>query len=286
MRLAADFIKWVGPLIPTSSHSSHSPDSRDSPDSSGSSESIKLLDLCCGTGMVAFEALDSFMRTASEVDREVIVHGVDISSVSLEIARRKARNIAAKAAPTTTVQFFEGSAVDLDALPLLGKGSYGLVTCCSAFVFMPGERAGVLRGWKEYLMPGGVLIFDVPAPETQVVSLFVGRALESVGLPTIERDWVTGLGSMREIMVEAELEVVGVFETGSYKERRYGMGDGELGQVWERSTASEMSGLGSLGMKERETAKGRFVEMMRGKAKEGVVKDEYRLVVGVGRKRA
>ena len=45
------------------------------------------------------------------------------------------------------MRFSEGSAVELGGLAAgngkLQKGTYGLITCCSAFVFLPGDRAAV-----------------------------------------------------------------------------------------------------------------------------------------------
>lgn len=123
------------------------------------------------------------------------------------------------------MRFWEGSAVELDALAFgdenekLQKGSYGLITCCSAFVFLPGDRAVVVKGWAQYLAPGGMLVFDVPAPDAQVATLFVSRAMAVYGVPVVDREWIVGEGSVRDVIRGAGLECKNVLGTGAYKRR-------------------------------------------------------------------
>jgi SAM-dependent methyltransferase len=136
--LAADFIIWASSMLPANLKTP-----------------LKMLDLCCGTGPVSYAARERFGPDA-------VVHGVDISGASLEIARAKAARLEeGRKEGKAEMEFWEGSAVELDALALgdgkgkLLKGTYGLITCCSAFMFLPGDRAAVVKAWAEYLAPGG-----------------------------------------------------------------------------------------------------------------------------------
>jgi ubiquinone/menaquinone biosynthesis C-methylase UbiE len=115
---------------------------------------LKMLDLCCGTGL-SYAARERFGPGS-------VIHAMDISGVSLEIARAKAARLGeGRKEGEGEMEFWEGSAVELDALAFgdgngkLQKGAYGLITCCSAFVFLPGDRAAVVKEWAEYLAPEG-----------------------------------------------------------------------------------------------------------------------------------
>jgi ubiquinone/menaquinone biosynthesis C-methylase UbiE len=129
--LAADFITWVSSVLP--------------PDLTAP---LKMLDLCCGTGLVSFAARERFGRDA-------VIYGVDISGESIGIPRAKAAALEMGeengARAEGSMRFWEGSVVELDALAVgdgkgeLQKGTYGLITCSSAFVLLPGDGTAVVR---------------------------------------------------------------------------------------------------------------------------------------------
>jgi hypothetical protein len=136
----------------------------------------------------------------------------------------------------------------------LEKHSYSLITCCSAFVFLPGSHASLVASWSEYLAPGGVLIFDVPAPNTRLMTLFISRALAAYSLPVIGRDWITGEQVVRDVIVQAGLECKDVFLTRAYKEWSYGVGEAEVEveEMWERLTRNPVSDVSGMGEGEGE----------------------------------
>jgi hypothetical protein len=80
------------------------------------------------------------------------------------------------------------------------------------------------------------------------------------------------------------LDAVDVFEMGAYMEKEYKVTEAE--QAWERMVDTPLMGdLSGLTEEQREEAKGKFVQPMwdRAGGKE-VVKDEYRLLIGIARK--
>ena len=265
--LAADFIKWAAAALKVNG-----------------GRHIRLLDLCCGTGLVCFAAMKHFGAGS-------IIHGIDISLASLQIAKAKA--LALKTDVSRNFEFWEGSAAELDAVPGLlrdggdGKsGRYDLITCCSAFVLLPGDRSALLRKWAEYLLPGGIIIFDVPSPQTQFVGFDFSRVMSAYGVPTVKRDWVTSNDSVKDVIQGAGLNVLDLFETRTYTEREYKVN--EAGQAWDRMADTKFMGdVSGLTEEKREEAKGKFVQMMRDRAEgKEVVKDAVRLLVGIARKPA
>lgn len=103
-------------------------------DRAGVSPGQALLDVGCGTGIVA--------RLARErVGAEGRVVGVDASPHMLAVARAVAPEI----------DFREGKA---EALPVAEDAAFDVVTCQQALQFFP-DQAGALRQMRRVLRPGG-----------------------------------------------------------------------------------------------------------------------------------
>jgi SAM-dependent methyltransferase len=102
-----------------------------------------LVDLGCGTGLLARELIDAGYG----------VFGVDISEAMIEIARRRAPE----------AEFVVGSLFEVDLPPCVA------VTAVSEVLnyLFDGEREGLGRLFRrvfEALAPGGVFVFDVLGP--------------------------------------------------------------------------------------------------------------------------
>lgn len=51
----------------------------------------------------------------------------------------------------------------------VGDGTFDLITCCSALVYMPAASlADIVSGWTRFLKSRGKLIADVPCVRSQM----------------------------------------------------------------------------------------------------------------------
>lgn len=102
----------------------------------------RVLDLACGTGIVAREA-------APLVQPGGTVTGVDVSPAMLAVAK-------AKTPPGAAVEWREANAVDVQ----LPAGQFDLVLCQQGLQFFP-DRKAALRGVHRALKPGGRVAVSV-----------------------------------------------------------------------------------------------------------------------------
>jgi ubiquinone/menaquinone biosynthesis C-methylase UbiE len=124
------FQPWAGPLLD---------DARLAPGD-------RVLDLACGTGIVARTARERLGGTGKVV-------GVDVSPAMLEVARRVAPDI----------EWREG---DAGALPLQEHEQFDVVTCQQGFQFFP-DRAAALDQIRRALAPGGRLAISTWRPDEE-----------------------------------------------------------------------------------------------------------------------
>jgi len=252
-RLAKDFAKWAQPVVPKDLQSP-----------------LKMLDLGCGTGMVSMAALELF-------GPDSVIDGVDISSVSLDIAREKAKDRGSK-----SMHFYEGSATNLKELPL-EKASYSLINCCSAFVLLHGDPSDILRLWSEYLKPGGVLVVDVLMSGIQVASELATRALSPYGKQAVERGWIQSDASIRQVIQSSGLECRDVLQTGSYRDIEYRIED--TGETWDRMMQTPIYQVGTLAEEQAKKAKQSFIDMFKSFIGEsGIFKDQARFFICIATK--
>lgn len=100
----------------------------------------RLLDVACGTGIVARTAVDRIGPGA--------IVGVDLNPAMLAVARRVAPEIDWRRADVVDLPF--------------GTGSFDAVTCQMAFMFFP-DRHGALTEMARVARPGGRVALVVPA---------------------------------------------------------------------------------------------------------------------------
>ncbi|KAH8808811.1 S-adenosyl-L-methionine-dependent methyltransferase [Xylogone sp. PMI_703] len=254
LRLARDFIQWASPCIPNTLRNPTS-----------------ILDLCCGTGMVSLAALDHF-------GTDTVVHGVDFSAASLALMHQK---LITKGVDIDRIKLFQGSATQLGLLPI-EKGQYSLITCCSALVLLPEKLDDHIREWATYLKPGGLLIFDVPAYDTQVITDFLSKAVAPYGVPTINRDWIKSVESIKQLIIGSGMAVHDAFQTGVYKVIETQLRNAF--QHWEGAVNSPIYNISRLTEDERKDAKEAFLTMMKERSQGGILRDEYTFYIGIARK--
>ena len=186
----------------------------------------KVLDLACGTGLVAFLA-------AARVGRHGLVHAVDISDGML--ARAAARQ---QAGFYPHVRFYHHDIVNMDDLADVVKvrdegGGFDLISCASAFVLLDDPFA-TLRYWANFLKPGGRLLLDVTHPQNKIAGLLSEKVGNTLGIPVpYHRTWVHGPESLRAVFEHAGVEVqsITIVPQDGGKERYITLQDAEA--QWE-----------------------------------------------------
>ncbi|MCJ1248137.1 hypothetical protein MMC30_005352 [Trapelia coarctata] len=235
-----------------------------------------VLDLACGTGLVAIPAAAAVRPAGS-------VLGVDVTAEMLDIARATAKSQGAD-----NVAFLEHDICALDgARKSLREEGYDTITCASAIPLLE-DPAGAVKQWAACLKPGGRMVLDVPTETSHVSGLLFEQVAAAVGSPLpFGRLRITGKGWLEGLVREAGLEV-----ERSFVARGYGSAGafcGKQGGIvfdhWVQGPVGTMSG--GLGRDEEKRARARemFVEEFKGKmGEDGVVWEEDTFYVVVGRK--
>lgn len=166
-------------------------------DSLGLKPGEKLLDLACGTGLVALPAAQQLGPSGEAV-------GVDISDGMLQELHAK---LNANENQYLHVRIYNHDITKLDEIEELQKGHFDAISCASALVLLQ-EPAVALQRWSEYLKPGGRLITD----STDINNLPFGTALERVfqrlGVESPHnRLWAVDGSSLQRVLWQAGLEV-------------------------------------------------------------------------------
>ncbi len=161
-------------------------------EAAGIGPGTRVLDVACGTGIVA--------RTAAPLvgaDGQVV--GVDLNPAMLAVAERVA----------PTVEWRQGPA---DELPV-ETGSFDVVTCQMAMMFFPDRRAALVE-MARAVGPGGRVVVMVPAglADQPAYGPFVEAVVDRAGDWTrslVEAYWNCGdLDELSEVVADAGLEVV------------------------------------------------------------------------------
>ncbi|KAL1878796.1 hypothetical protein VTK73DRAFT_7553 [Phialemonium thermophilum] len=187
-----------------------------------------VLSLCCGTGLDAF-------ASARAVGPQGRVVGVDVSEPMLSVARAKlqARTAAAqqrgsaneKEEAEAPVVFLRHDVTNLDGLDEgakkeVPKGGFDAIICSSAFVLFPNP-AGVVRHWREYLKPGGLLVVDIAHERNMRSGLVMEKVAKRLGktYPS-DRAWIKSRDSFRDILVQEGFVVESITELEKVAGRR------------------------------------------------------------------
>ncbi|OAL39898.1 hypothetical protein AYO20_00810 [Fonsecaea nubica] len=170
-----------------------------------------LLDLACGTGLVAIDAKQVVGRSGRVV-------GVDISEGMLNVARRKAQ------AAGLDIAFHNHDISDLSGLDITSndsEGSFDVITCASALILLTDPLQAV-KNWKSALRPGGRLITDVQTKDANVVMNIFSAIAPELGetVPWHSHLWQSQQ-ALATLMVDAGYHVDKVFETEAYARTQY-----------------------------------------------------------------
>jgi ubiquinone/menaquinone biosynthesis C-methylase UbiE len=129
----------------------------------------RVLDLACGTGLVARLAAPQVRPTGT-------VMGLDLNAGMLNVAR------SLPPPPGASVTWIEGSAEAMD----LADASFEVILCQQGFQFFP-DKPAALREMHRVLVPGGRVLLSV-WKSAGPYNLAVGEALERhVGVETATR---------------------------------------------------------------------------------------------------
>jgi ubiquinone/menaquinone biosynthesis C-methylase UbiE len=179
---AADYLKWMS-LKP----------------------GFNVLDLACGTGAISIPA-------ARAVGPSGKVIGVDISSVSLSIARAKAEK------DNLSVKFIQHDVSALQGVEGIEEDMFDIITCASAFVLLDDPSLAV-KGWAKLLKKGGRLIFDVPTNDTMVKGGVLDQVAQELGIMVVYgRMRLNSEEKVRFLLTDAGLDNTGSFPTENYDE--------------------------------------------------------------------
>jgi SAM-dependent methyltransferase len=128
----------------------------------GLREGERVLDVACGTGIVARLAAERVGATGA-------VAGLDVSPEMLAVAR---------AVSPPGIEFHEGAA-EAHSLP---DASRDVVFCQLALMFVT-DRPAALQKMRRVLVPGGRLLLNVPGPTPAIFAAFAEGLARHLGPP-------------------------------------------------------------------------------------------------------
>ncbi|PVH70714.1 S-adenosyl-L-methionine-dependent methyltransferase [Cadophora sp. DSE1049] len=243
------------------------------------SPGMKVLDLACGTGGIT-------VPTARAVGSSGAVIGVDISPVSLEFARSKAKK------ENLSIAFFEHDISNLTGLEGIKEGTFDVITCASAMVLLEDPAASV-KHWATLLKPGGKLIFDTSTDDSLVVGRCFDVVKQELNMFTVYGS-KTAMGTVpkvKQMLVDAGLDPSETFVSRQYDEFKTveEIDAAKGGDFFEDTMGREgwvkrwYEELKQPGVRER--AKDIFCQELNKMADEnGIVKSHFRFNVAVGNK--
>jgi ubiquinone/menaquinone biosynthesis C-methylase UbiE len=171
----------------------------------------RVLSLCCGTGLDAFLAAEAVGETG-------LVVGVDITPSMLAEAQKKLKS---NSQLNGRLKFLCHDVTSLDTLEArVQKGWFDVIMCSNAFVLLQ-DSLEVVRKWKEFLRPGGILVIDMPAETSMRSGIFLETVVKSLGMQFhSNRTWIKSIDSFSHILEDTGL----VVETAAVVEKVRGEG--------------------------------------------------------------
>ena len=156
----------------------------------------RVLDLACGTGVVARHAV-------ARVGASGRVTGLDFNAVMLAVAR------ATPLPPGTAIDWVEGSAVAMD----FADAAFDVVLCQQGLQFFP-DRFAALREVRRVLVPGGRALFSL-WKSTNPYNIAVADAIEQYISAEIAAKYraarvVPDADALQRMMVESGFHAVEV----------------------------------------------------------------------------
>jgi len=247
-----------------------------------------LLDLACGTGLVAFLFAQILQSPYLSNSPKPKIVGVDISPGMLDVAREKLEEKEC-VEKGLEISFIEHDITTLGEIEELKgtEGMWDIITICSALVLLH-DPASAVQHWASYLKKGGRLVVDVPHPRSMLALKVLGDIADEFGVKVLgNRKWIQKPESLRGLMEDAGLDAE-VTETEIWDDipARTDAGKGVWGTedggiVFDEAVKG--SGFEGLGEEQKGGAREAFVREWGGlKGDDGLVREEGRLFVGVG----
>ena len=160
-----------------------------------------LLDLACGTGLVAIPATKVVGHGGS-------VTGIDITPEMLAVARQNASS------QGLDISFIQHDITKLDGLGL--RTDFDAITCASAVPLLEDPGAAI-KQWATLLKPGGRLVIDVPTQHSQLPGLVFENVATAVGVHVLfGRCRVKGPDFLEQLVHNAGLQLERSFVAKGY----------------------------------------------------------------------
>ncbi|KAI9890527.1 MAG: hypothetical protein M1814_003867 [Vezdaea aestivalis] len=170
----------------------------------------KVLDLACGTGILALLAKAAVGLTGK-------VLGVDITETMLDRAKTKAKETNAD------IEFLRHDVTNLTGLNL--PKDWDVIVCASAFIFLD-DQPKTLKHWASFLKPGGRIVFDVPVESFNYLNFVVSDAASALGLDVFyDGRWIFGPDAVAIRLAGAGLEWK-VLTSQTYSKLTYDLEEG------------------------------------------------------------
>ena len=182
-------------------------------------EGLTFLDFRYVTDFVTFE-----LKYAVGARGRVV--GVDISESILAIARQPNRQNGAH------IDFYKHDVMDLGNLTPEETLSFEHILCVGGLMYLNTLKA--LEHWKEFLIPGGSIVADVPVEHGQIGLQLMSHAGTLLWVTLLWTfGWVESIDSVLEMWESVGLVDVEVFETKPYLVRKLDRNAGE--RLFERT---------------------------------------------------
>jgi SAM-dependent methyltransferase len=110
------------------------------------------------------------------------------------------------------LKVYRHDVTDLATLAEVEEGAFDLIMCSNAFVLLD-DPAAVIRGWRPYLKPDGVLAVDVTHEHNMRSGLMMEQVAARMGVywPS-NRFWIKSKDSFKEMLESERYEVGRVVE--------------------------------------------------------------------------
>ncbi|MCJ1472309.1 hypothetical protein MMC13_000956 [Lambiella insularis] len=232
-----------------------------------------VLDLACGTGLVALPAKSAVGRTGT-------VTAIDVSDGMMTVGKQKAEKA------ELDVEWIEWDIGDLQALQreeILREEGYDIITCAAALLLLDDPGAAV-KQWTSLLKKGGRLIADVHTERSYLAGALFEEVGKELGIAVAwSTAWVKDQGSLEKLFLDAGLEIEKAWKAPGYSPANVYGGE-EGGKFFDRVIDREMhAAFWQEGVKDK--ARRLFVEKFRKRAGEdGLVREENAFYLVIGRK--
>jgi ubiquinone/menaquinone biosynthesis C-methylase UbiE len=234
-----------------------------------------VLDLACGTGAITVPAKNAVGPSGTIV-------GVDISGVSLSIARAKAEKLG------LDMKFLQHDISSLNSVEGVAEGFFDVITSASALVLLEDPDSAV-RQWAKLLKKGGRVIFDVPTGDSMIQGLVLDRVAQKMGVPVVyNRTRFFSAVSVEQLLTDAGLDAGESFMTGNYG--KVGELDAEKArEIFDEMVAENKWFEGWYKELSRESGRGASREIFRREMREiagedGKINEYMRFHMAVGKK--